>query len=183
MVETNQRLNDEFRKKTKAAQGFESMYNKLRHHQLNADVGVAADHDAETVLQGAAAGVQRISNQRTGGMPPRRSNSNGSGGSGEQRRMTLSYANGNHQTYRTQGSRAGLGTSRRSLAGFTSSVHLLTSRRELPECHAKPRQPSTSANPKLRTVCYWSHGGSRHEERDSSSGHSYGPFVQPCDPD
>lgn len=117
MVETNQRLNDEVRKKTKAAQSYESMYNKLKYHQLNADVGVAADHDADNVLQGAAAGVQRTSGPRAGGAPPRRSNSNGSNGSGEQRRrMTLAYANNNNnnnsQAYRGQGSRAGLGTSR-----------------------------------------------------------------------
>lgn len=116
MVETNQRLNDEVRKKAKAAEGFKSMYNNMRQHQLNADVGAAADHDADHVLQGAAAGTQRIPNPRTGAVPPRRSNSNGSGGSGEhqQRRMTLSYANGNNQTHRVQGSRAGLGSSRRS---------------------------------------------------------------------
>lgn len=116
VVETNQRLNEEVRKKTRAAGSYEAMYTKLKHQQLNIDVGAAADHDADNVLQSAAAGIQRVPSQRAGGVPPRRSNSDGSGRSGEQhRRMTLTHGNGNNQAYRSQGSRAGLGSSRTAL--------------------------------------------------------------------
>lgn len=117
MADTNQRLNEEVRKKTKAASGYLAMYNKLKYNQLNVDVGVAANHDADNVLQSASAGIQRMPSQRAMGMPPRRSNSNGSGGSGEQhRRMSLAYANSNGQTYRGQNSRAGQGGLSRKLS-------------------------------------------------------------------
>lgn len=119
LVENNQRLNDELRKKTRHAEYYLAEWQKLKQLHMTADVGAAAEHTAENVVQETAAYSQRIANhERPLGMPPYRSTSKGSVGSGgdRQRRMTRAFATGDHQNYareyHPQSSRAGFGTSR-----------------------------------------------------------------------
>ncbi|CZT25028.1 uncharacterized protein RCC_10756 [Ramularia collo-cygni] len=126
LIETNQRLNDEVRKKTKLATHHHTMYNKLKEQQISLDIGAAAGQDADNVLQGAA---QRPQIHRPADVPPRRGNSHGSSGSGEQhRRMTLPYAPGNSQAYRNQSSHAGVETSQ----GFLHATPNRGNRQHLP---------------------------------------------------
>lgn len=75
----NQELADAFREKAKNQQQLQKLYTALKQQQLAAGMELAAEHDAEHVLNTVAAGSYTTAHHRDA-QPPRRSGSNGSGG-------------------------------------------------------------------------------------------------------
>lgn len=113
----NQKIERDFKEMSKRSANFEKMYRALKAQQINGNVEIAAEHDADNVIQGASqnpGGQYRSSHQQQAPSGfPRRSNSNGSGGSDERRRMTLQPGTGySSQGYVPLGSRRGMTSSR-----------------------------------------------------------------------
>ena len=95
----NQELAAAYREKAKKQQQLHSLYQKLKNQQLEAGMEVAADYDADHVLQNAATGAFNVPNPRNGQPLRSRAESNGSGGNGA-RRVKPNKWNGHPQNNR-----------------------------------------------------------------------------------
>ena len=105
LEDRNQELQTAYREKAKKQQEIHKLYTALKHQQAAAGMEVAADHDAENVLQAAATGSYNNATHRNGQPVQSRAGSDGSGG---RRQNTHAWDN------RGQGNRNGLQSARKS---------------------------------------------------------------------
>lgn len=101
LEQKNHNLAEKFREKAKNQQQLQKLYQSLKQQQLAAGMELAAEHDAEHVLQ--SAGLVHSRHERH--MQHPRAGSNASGGSDGRSRTIDAWEN-------QMGSRAGLQTSR-----------------------------------------------------------------------
>lgn len=91
LEQKNLELADKFREKCKGQQQLQKLYQSLKQQQLAAGMELAAEHDADHVLQEAGMGY-RLSAHRIG-QPMHSRGSNGSGGSGGRSRTIHAWEN------------------------------------------------------------------------------------------
>jgi hypothetical protein len=77
-----------FRERSKKYQKLQQTYQALKQKQLETGIEIAADYEAEDVIQAAAAGPYNMHHNRHGQPMPARNGSGGSGGSSG-RRQTI----------------------------------------------------------------------------------------------
>ena len=102
----NHELADAYREKAKKQAQLHKMYNGLKQQQLAAGMELAANYDAENILQAGAGAPRNTSTHRNGQPMYSRTGSNGSGGSGGRRQNNRGWSN------QAQTNRVGLQTSR-----------------------------------------------------------------------
>ncbi|KAH9845015.1 chiasma assembly [Teratosphaeria destructans] len=119
LEQKNHDLGEAYRDKSKQQQQLQRLYTSMKQQQLAAGIELAAEHNAEHVLQSAGVGKQAKGNAHDRHRL-NRAGSNGSGGSGGQSRTIHQWESRQQQA---QGSRAGFGTGRSAPVPSTPSVH------------------------------------------------------------
>lgn len=99
------KLAESCREKERVKQKLQKLYASLKQQHVAAGMEVAADHDAENVLEAAHHNTTNYWNEQP---KPSRAHSNASGGSGRRPHQANAWQN------RVQGSRAGLQSARES---------------------------------------------------------------------
>ena len=102
----NHELGNAYREKAKQQGQLQKLYTSLKHQQVAAGLELAADDDAENVLQAATTGPYNTSTDRNGQPMQSRAGSKGSRGSGGRRQNVHPWENP------AQNNRAGLQSSR-----------------------------------------------------------------------
>jgi len=96
LEQKNRDLAGKFKEKAKAQQTLQRLYQSLKAQQLAAGMELAAEHDAEYVLQ-AAGHATHSDGARRAGQPPMQSRA-GSNGSGSRSRTIDAWRNQTHST-------------------------------------------------------------------------------------